>query len=310
MAGLKIIKRRLVSIKNTMQITRAMKLVSAAKLNRAQEAVARSREYSVALNIVMKSLLKEIDTIDITHPLMKPREQVKNVCLLIVGGGRGLCGAYNSNVNKAVEAFRKEHKSEGLNIDAVIIGKKAAEYFRRMKYKYSSSHEKISEDPNAWPLLEIAQGLEADFLNEKVDEVYIVYTHFKSIMSQRTITEKLLPFSFSAEKSTEKNIEKITEKTTTNSTDNSLATEAGGLTIFEPSREQVFSRIIPRLMRMKIQQAALESKASEHASRMTSMDAATKNAGELKEKLQLKHNRLRQSRITSELLDILGGAQA
>lgn len=291
MAGLKTIKRRLVSIKNTRQITRAMKLVSAAKLNRAQEAVARSREYSAALSGIMTSLLAEISTGETSHPLMQAREQVKKVLLLVVGGSRGLCGAYNTNVNKAIEAFYREKKGAGVEIGSVLVGRKPSEYFRRTQRSYSNSYEKLAEDPNQWPIQEIAQNIEAAFVKGEVDEVHIVFTEFRSVMSQRVKVERLLPFSIEDTK--------IDPSAT-----------AGGLTIFEPSRDQVFARIIPRLMRMKIQQASLESKASEHASRMTAMDSATKNAGELREKLQLQHNRLRQSRITSELLDIVGGAEA
>jgi len=289
--GLKAIKRRLVSIKNTRQITRAMKLVSAAKLNRAQEAVARSREYSKALSDVMSTLLNEIGTTEVSHPLMKARETVKNIRLVVVGGSRGLCGAYNTNVNKAVEAFLREHKNANVTIDGVLVGRKPSEYFRRMKYSYSKSYEKLPDDPNAWPISEISQSLETDYIDQKVDEVHLIFTEFRSIMSQRIKTERLLPFRIDDTEAPKEN-------------------SAGGLTIFEPNSDQVFARIIPRLMRMKIQQACLEAKASEHASRMTAMDAATKNAGELREKLQLLHNRLRQSRITSELLDIVGGAEA
>lgn len=295
MAGLKTIKRRLVSIKNTRQITRAMKLVSAAKLNRAQEAVARSREYSAALGGIMTSLLAEISAGETNHPLMQAREQVKKIRLLVVGGSRGLCGAYNTNVNKAVEAFLRDKKVSGIEVDSVIVGRKPSEYFRRLQHGYSNSYEKLAEDPNQWPIQEIAQNIEAAFIKGEVDEVYIVFTEFRSVMSQRVKVERLLPFSVEASK-----VE----------TASAAGGATGGLTIFEPSRDQVFARIIPRLMRMKIQQASLESKASEHASRMTAMDSATKNAGELREKLQLQHNRLRQSRITSELLDIVGGAEA
>ncbi|MDZ4785263.1 MAG: ATP synthase F1 subunit gamma [bacterium] len=293
MAGLKTIKRRLVSIKNTRQITRAMKLVSAAKLNRAQEAVARSREYSNALNKVISAILAEMGAGDISHPLMTPREEVKNIKLLVIGGSRGLCGAFNTNINKAVEGFLKERKGGNYSIDAVLVGRKPAEYFRRMNYKFSKSYEKLPENPNLWPLQEIAQDLEIDYISGRVDEVYLVYTNFKSVMTQKVKVEKLLPFQLDA-------------------ADLKVANEAegSGLTIYEPSSEKVFARLIPRLMRMKIQQAALEEKAGEHASRMTAMDSATKNAGELREKLQLAHNRLRQSNITSQLLDVVGGAEA
>jgi len=292
--GLKAIKRRLVSIKNTRQITRAMKLVSAAKLNRAQEAVMRSREYSNTLAEVMRNLLREIDPADVTHPLMQSRPEVKKVAIVVLGGSRGLCGAYNTNINKTVEALLKEFKAKGQRVESILVGRKPSEYYRRMKHEYVIAHENLLEDPNQWPLKEISELVQNDFISGKVDEVYMIYTEFKSVMSQKVKVERILPFALAESEN--------------------VATESkevvAGVTIFEPSKKDVFSAIIPRLMRMKIQQAALETKASEHASRMTAMDSATKNAGELNEKLQLLHNRLRQSRITSELLDIVGGAEA
>jgi F-type H+-transporting ATPase subunit gamma len=292
--GLKAIKRRLVSIKNTRQITRAMKLVSAAKLNRAQEAVMRSREYSNTLAEVMRNLLREIDPADVTHPLMQSRPEVKKVAIVVLGGSRGLCGAYNTNINKTVEALLKEFKAKGQRVESILVGRKPSEYYRRMKHEYIIAHENLLEDPNQWPLKEISELVQNDFISGKVDEVYMIYTEFKSVMSQKVKVERILPFALDESEN--------------------VATESNevvaGVTIFEPSKKDVFSTIIPRLMRMKIQQAALETKASEHASRMTAMDSATKNAGELNEKLQLLHNRLRQSRITSELLDIVGGAEA
>lgn len=292
--GLKAIKRRRNSVSNTRQITRAMKLVSAAKLNRAQEAVTRSREYSNSLAEVMRKLLKEIDPSEINHPLMQSRTEVKKVQILVIGGSRGLCGAYNTNINKAVEAAIRERKAKGLELDSILVGKKPAEYYRRVKHEYSVSYEELPENPNLWPIQEISQRVQNDFISGKVDEVILIYTEFKSVMSQRVKVERLLPFG-------------IDESNTASA---EVSEEVSSLTIFEPSKREVFSAIIPRLMRMKVQQAALEAKASEHASRMTAMDAATKNAVELSEKLKLLFNRLRQSRITSELLDIVGGAEA
>lgn len=292
--GLKAIKRRRNSVQNTRQITRAMKLVSAAKLNRAQEAVTRSREYSNSLAEIVRKLLKEIDPTEINHPLMKSPDEVRKVQILVIGGSRGLCGAYNTNVNKAIEATIRERKAKGQELYSVIVGKKPAEYYRRVKHEYSVSYEQLAEDPNLWPIQEISQRVQNDFISEKVDEVIIIYTEFKSVMTQRVKVEKLLPFGIEdSSKNSGEDSEQIT-----------------GSTIFEPSKKEVFSAIIPRLMRMKIQQAALEAKASEHASRMTAMDTASKNAGELSERLKLLFNRLRQSRITSELLDIVGGAEA
>ncbi|RMD86447.1 MAG: ATP synthase F1 subunit gamma [Candidatus Dadabacteria bacterium] len=285
MAGLKEIKRRLQSVRNTRQITRAMKLVSAAKLSRAQEAAVRARLYVDALNDLMSSLLGEIGD-EISHPLMEARETVKNVALLVVGGSRGLCGPFNANINKAVEEFYSS--KEGVVIKTIAVGKKPVEFFKRKGIDVVSAYDALPEDPNKWPLLEISQILEGRYLEGDVDEAYLIYTKFKSVLSQQVVTKKILPFEMAID----------------------TPSAQQGATLFEPSPKDVFDGIIPRLMRVNIHQAFLESKASEHGSRMTAMDSATKNAGELIDKLQLLHNRLRQGGITSELLDIVGGVEA
>lgn len=302
MAGLKQIRLRLTSVKNTRQITRAMKLVSAAKLTRAQEAVTKSRGYSGALAAMLQRLVAEVDLSDIEHPLMQPHESVKNVRVVVVGGGRGLCGAFNSNVNKQIVALYKRIRTEHPNaeISATILGRKPAEFCRREGLSYVKSYEALPENPNAWPLEEVTEEIENAYAAGAIDQVYLVYTSFRSVMTQVVQSELLMPFAVN----------------------NSIANEAAGgkaettnvapasVTTFEPSAKEVFSGLIPRLIRVKLRQACLDSKASEHASRMTAMDSATKNAGELIDKLGLLYNRLRQSGITSQLLDIVGGAEA
>lgn len=290
MAGLKQIKRRLVSVKSTRQITRAMKLVSAAKLNRAQDAANKAREYSDALTGLMSEILQTVSLDDIQHPLMQAREQVKTVRVIVVGGMRGLCGSFNANLNKAVDAWMKERKGANLQIESVIIGKKPAEYYRRVGLQYTKSYETLPDDPNKWPIDDVCDELAQDFIAGKFDEAVLIFTKFKSVMSQKPTVERLLPFSLDAAPA--------------------AGEGASATTIFEPSAAELFSQLIPRLMRVKVRQAGLEARASELASRMTAMDAATKNAGELIDGLRLTYNRLRQSGITKELLDILGGAEA
>lgn len=293
MAGLKEIKRRLRSVRNTKKITYAMKLVSAAKLRKAQESVVRTREYSNALNDLLATLVRETKNLDLAHPLMEARSEVRNICLLVIGGGRGLCGGYNTNVNKLVESTIRSLKARhpGAAIASVLMGKKPAEYYRRVRRDYSVAHEQLGEDANLWPIEEITREIELAFAAGTYDEVYVIFTRFKSAISMVPTCEKLLPLEAQG-----------------------IATETTGTTtgsaIFEPSAADVYGAIIPRIVRMKVRQAALDAKASEQGSRMTAMDAATKNAGELSYSLQLKFNKVRQSRITSELLDILGGAEA
>lgn len=296
MAGLKEIRRRLKSVNNTKKITYAMKLVSAAKLRKTQEAVVRSRSYAETLIRVLGDILRREGTGDNEHPLMEVRTPIKAIRLIVLGGSRGLCGAYNTNINRRIEAFYREKLAErpGIAITTSIIGRKPAEYFRRQARVYNDALEVLPDDPQRWPLDELSQRVESGFKRGEFDEVYILYMKFKSAISMTPIVEKVLPLDplsplFAAERA--KEVPSV-------------------ITKYEPSPEAVFTAVIPRLVRSMVRQAALDTRASEHASRMTAMDAATKNASELISTLTLRRNKLRQSGITNQLLDIVGGAEA
>jgi F-type H+-transporting ATPase subunit gamma len=294
MAGLKEIRRRLKSVNNTKKITYAMKLVSAAKLRKTQEAVVRSRAYTDALRAVLSQLQAGSD---FTHPLLEARPQVKKVRVLVLGGARGLSGAFNTNTNRRVDALYQElsAKYPGCEIEGVILGKKPAEYFRRSSKRYRESVEALPEDPGLWPIQDVCQRLEVDFLKGEYDELHVVYTRFKSAISMTAVSDRLLPLSLEA---------------VAGSSQKAGAAAAAGVTLFEPNPQRVFDAVIPRIMRATVRQAAFDTKASEHASRMTAMDNATKNASELIHGLTLKRNKLRQTGITNQLLDIVGGAEA
>jgi F-type H+-transporting ATPase subunit gamma len=293
MAGLKEIRRRLKSVNNTKKITSAMKLVSAAKLRKTQEAVVRSRAYTDSLKGVLAQLQGGSE---FTHPLLEPRQAVKRVRVLVLGARRGLCGAFNTNVNRRVEALYRElaAKYPGCEVSSVLLGKKPAEYFRRVGRQYLEAIENIADDPNSWPIQDLCQKLEIDFIKGEFDELHVVYTRFRSAISQTAVSERLLPLDRDAVAGT--------------SADAGAA--ATGITLFEPNPQRVFDAVVPRIVRATVRQAAFDTKASEHASRMTAMDNATKNAKELIHSLTLKRNKLRQSGITSQLLDIVGGAEA
>ena len=299
MAGLKIIKRRLASVKNTKKITYAMKLVSAAKLRKAQEAVTASRAYSDALSNLLKQLQAEQGD-DAAHVLMLERASVKKVALLVIGGGRGLCGGYNTNVNRRIDQFFKEQKQrpQAPQVESVVLGRKPAEFYRRIGLTYSSALEQLSEDPNTWPLGDLVSSLTEQFSTGQYDEVHIIFTRFRSALSQTVVCERLLPMTSAP------------VVAANSSADSSGAHVRSGSTLFEPSVKELFGELLPRILRARVQQAALDAKASEHGSRMTAMDAATKNAGDIIYQLQLTYNKLRQSGITAELLDIIGGANA
>ena len=298
MVGLRDIKRRLTSVKNTRKITYAMKLVSAAKLKRAQDAVTRSREYTRGLNRIIADLTAELNGTDISHPLSEVRPAVQNIGLVVVGGGRGLCGGYNTNVNRRVEQFYRTMKSQNpsATIKAFVIGKKPTEYFKRTGKKMEVFYDTLSEEPKTWPLAEVTENVEQQFIEGNLDQVYMIYTHFKSAMTMTVEADQILPIAQAAKDVNAANFQVRN-------------TVSGGMLV-EPSVEEALKAAIARIFRIKLLQASLDSKASEHASRMTAMDAATKNAGDLIKRLQLTYNKLRQAGITGELLDIIGGAEA
>lgn len=294
------IDRRIKSVKNTRKTTYAMKLVSAAKLKRAQEAALQSREFASALKRLLNLAEGAQSSSGLTHPLLETRP-VKHIRFLIVGGSRGLAGGYNANVQRKIEAAIAEAKTEHPDAqhEYIIFGKKVAEYFRRVNRDAQHSYEDLSDDVIAWPLEEVCERAAYDFQHEKIDQLRVVYTKFKTVLSMTPVSEVILPLA---------KPDSAPEVVDT-SAGQTGAIELPNL-IFEPSPAKVFESIIPRIFVSMIRQAAFDAKASEHASRMTAMDSATKNAGELIRKLTLLSNKLRQQKITSELLDIVGGAEA
>jgi len=290
MAGTKEIRRRLASVRSTRKITSAMKLVSAAKLRRAQDSVTRSRAYTTALNELLAELRAEAAGLDMIHPLMEARVPAKRALVIVIGGSRGLCGAYNGNIGKRIESLARERA--GQETQWLLIGRKPGEHCRRVGREYLKSYEELPEDANRWPVDEFAADAERAFLNGEVDEVFVLYARFKSAMSMTVTLDQILPLG-------SKDLGADDAKPT-----------VSGLSIFEPSVQELFAAVLPRIVRSKLRQAGLDAKASEYASRMTAMESATKNAGDLAKKLQLTYNKVRQSGITSELLDIIGGAEA
>lgn len=289
MAGLRDIKTRIQSVKNTRKITYAMKLVSAAKLRRAQDAVQRAREYTKGINSLLETLIRESQELLGVNALCEERPIIKNIGVIIVGGARGLCGGYNTNVNRKIDSVYKELSASnpGANIVAYCLGKKPAEYLKRTTKTTLLIKDSLPEDPTKWPLSEVLSNVEKDFIDSKIDKVYLIFTQFKSALSMLVESKQILPMSTSVSE-----------------------TGVPGKTIIEPNIETIFNAVMTRVLHAQVLQACLDSKASEHASRMTAMDAATKNAGDLTKRLQLTYNKLRQASITAELLDIIGGAEA
>lgn len=289
MASLLDLRRRLRSIRNTQQITRAMKMVSAAKLRRAQDRAIASRPYARALRDVLASVSASVA--EAKHPLLASREE-KRVVLLIVGGDKGLAGAFNANVHRAVAALLAQ-KSEWQEVTLLPIGKKAVDHWKRRGRPLApKTYAGIFARVEYAHAREIADYLSTEFAAERIDAAYAVFNEFKSVLSQIVRVEKLLPIARGEVSAAE--------------------AKAGARReyIFEPDPQTILAALLPRYLQFTIFRLLLESAAAEHAARMTAMDSATKNAGELIDRLTLNYNRARQARITKELIEIVSGAAA
>jgi F-type H+-transporting ATPase subunit gamma len=314
MSGLKTIRRRITSVKNTRQITRAMKLVSAAKLRRAQDAATGGRAFGDELQDLLRTVTKAVPE-SFSHPLLEPRSVVKNRLVLVVAGERGLCGAYNANVLKAVTAQEQPSQSSpDLNVAVLPIGKQARSAAKRFGWTISVEPEAwakegaVGEDANRWPAQEMAEWLISAYSSGEFDEVVIYYTKFISAMTQVVTKEVLLPLAPVAVHTGDE--DEAAASAAASASSELAANNAAAQTLFDPSPELLLIKLFSFLLATKIRQAGLEAKASEHSSRMTAMDSATRNADDLIDKLKLFYNRARQSAITRELIDIVGGAEA
>ncbi len=285
MATLRDIKRRINSVKSTAKITRAMKMVSAAKLRRAQERMFALRPYADKIGEVLSSLSQPVEQ-DV-HPLLMPRPR-KTVEVLILTSDKGLCGAFNSNVIKAGVNLINRLKSEGFEVSISTIGRKARDYFKRRGVEIREVWTGLSGKITYSSAQEVARNLMEHYMNETFDEVHLVYNEFKTVVAQKVVELKLLPIA-PVEHETDKEMKDF---------------------LFEPSEEEVFNRLLPKSIEILVYRAMLESQASEEAARMTAMENATTNAEDMIDRLTLEYNKARQASITKELMDIVGGAEA
>jgi len=285
MPSLKDIKKRIGSVKNTSQITKAMKMVSAAKLRRAQEAVVSARPYADKVMDVISSLALREDTE--AHPLLNKRGKGRALVVLMTGD-RGLCGGFNGNISKAAERLLKENAEGYEAMDLLIIGRKGNELLkRRLSQQIIKVHENIGVVTYATAQL-LGEEIVKDYVEEKYDAVYLMYNAFQSAISQVITVDQLLPV-------VPKEIE-----------DDAHVAEY----IYEPSRGEVLDQLLPKYVEVQIFRGLLESVASEHGARMSAMDSASKNASEMIGKLTLQYNRARQAAITKELMEIISGAES
>jgi len=301
MPSLKSLRRRIVSVKSTQKITKAMKLVAAARLKRAQQRITDLRPYAEKTTELLGSLAPSatLANPDEIHPLLAPRTEVKNVLIVTLSSDRGLAGAYNSNVNRATDRRLAEitNPNKEIATTAVLatLGRKGRDYFRRKKVEIAHDFTGFYDDP-ARRAGEIARQIIEEYQKNVFDKVEIVFTEFKSAMVQKVRVEPLLPIqSVSKDKESKEEEEK----------------SVGGRSyVYEPNATTLLDRLLPMYVEVSILRAILDSLASEHGARMTAMDNATKNAKEMIGSLTLQYNRLRQAAITKELMEIIGGAEA
>jgi F-type H+-transporting ATPase subunit gamma len=290
MANLIDIRRRIRSVKNTQQITKAVKMVAASKLRRSQDRAIASRPYAAALEVILRSVASRVPPREDgapLHPLLATREE-KSVLLLVVSGDKGLAGGFNTNVNRAVATFLREAKGRGVaSVRLVTLGKKANDFWRRRPVEILEARTGLA-GLGAAATAEIGRSLAARFVSGEADAVYFVSNEFRSAISQVVRTKRLLPIAL----------------------ESAAAVPAGPDYLYEPSPEEILGILLPRFLEFQMYRVVLESQAAFFAAQMTAMDSATKNAGDMIESLTLIYNRARQARITKELIEIVSGAAA
>jgi len=297
-ANLKAIRKRITSVKSTQKITRAMKMVAGARLNRAQQRILALRPYAVKTGHVLAEVTaaasRRIEEggggIDPEHPLLARRPE-STVLLLVITSDRGLCGAFNTNILRVAERQWREREAQGQKVQIAVIGRKGRDFFKRrgapVVHVFSGVWDRLDLDQART----VAKVVLKPFLQGEVDSIYLVYNEFKSAMTQRVVCEALFPLPL---KEIEEAAEPVYEREF----------------IFEPNKQALLERLTPMYVEISVLRALLESMASELGARMTAMDSATKNASEMIDRLTLSYNRARQAAITTELMEIIGGAEA
>ncbi len=283
MANLKDIRNRIKSVKSIQQVTKAMKMVAAAKMRRAQERMEQARPYTHKLHDVIQGLLPDVDRSLL--PLLEKRE-VKRTALVVITSDRGLAGSFNTNIIKKVQHDLDELGRE--NVDLVCIGKKARDHFKRRGYHITDEFLDFWNDLDFNYAMQIGEYIVQHFIQGHVDEIHVYYNEFKNVAVQEIVKERLLPLEYEIEEST----------------------PSMGERLYEPFRDDIVKILVPRHVNVQIWQFLLESFASEQATRMVAMENATGNASDMIKALQLEFNKARQASITTEMLEIVSGAEA
>jgi F-type H+-transporting ATPase subunit gamma len=301
MASLKAIRKRISTTKSTQKITRAMKMVAGARLARAQSRILAMRPYALKTQEILAALAaknpdengEEAFEREPEHPFLADRPE-QNVALLVLTGDRGLCGAFNTNINKAAERTWREHVAQGRAVQLFTVGRKGRDFLRRRQAPCAADFP-LAGELNLDKARLISRTIVPRLVKGEIDSIYLVYNEFKSAMTQRVVVERLLPLRRAEGGDSASN-----QGTATGQTE----------FIFEPDKRALLDRLVPMYVEISILRALLESSASELGARMTAMDSATKNAKEMIDSLTLAYNRARQAAITKELMEIIGGAEA
>jgi F-type H+-transporting ATPase subunit gamma len=284
------LRRRIRAVKSTQQITKAMKMVAASKLRRAQERILSARPFAQEMLRVLNGLASRVDPS--AHPLLDPREGgAGRTLLIVITADRGLCGSFNTNVVKEAGAFVIENPDR--NVALALIGRKGRDFFARRGFEVRFEHVNLFQQLRYADAQAIARAAIEDFTSRAVDAVYLVYNEFKTVLQQRVVTERLLPIPRGGLSAAPRGIE-------VPSVDY----------LYEPAPEVIFRDLLPRHVEVQVYRALLESAAAEHAARMTAMDTATKNSAEMIDALTLYMNKVRQAAITREIIEVVSGAQA
>jgi F-type H+-transporting ATPase subunit gamma len=299
MPSLLDLRRRIRAVKSTQQITKAMKMISASKLRRAQDRVIGARPFALQMQRVLNSVASRVDPS--THPLLVEREPGPDarIVLIVITADKGLCGGFNTNIIKAAGAFIASAGAEGVALG--LVGRKGRDFFRRRGFEVRIEEVGIFQRVRYADAQRIAQKAIEEFTTGRASKVFVVHNEFKSVMQQRVATEQLLP------------IPKIDAVAARRAGPSGPADPAGPTGIgylYEPDPAQIFADLLPKHIEIQVYRALLESAAAEHAARMTAMDAASKNSGEIIDNLTLYMNKVRQAAITREIIEVVSGAQA
>ena len=292
MPSLQSLRRKIAAFKNTQKITKAMKMVAAAKLKRSQDRILAARPYAHKMRGVLSNLSQRVNRS--AHPLLQKREG-KKIEVLVITSDRGLCGGFNGNIARKSVEFVRQCEARGLQVNLSIVGRKGRDYFRRRTWPIRQEWTGVFDKLSFEHAIDIGGDLTDNFVKGTFDELYVVYNEFKSAIQQRVIVEKLFPIDAAAEFGAEPTVGE---------------SSLGGSYLYEPDEAELLNVLVPKHFQVQAFRILLESAAAEHGARMAAMDGATRNAGQLIKKVTLYYNKTRQAAITKELMDIVGGAEA